>query len=74
MSFDEWEKSVPVTIRGDALWKLDAYRLALFASDFAWIDVTIRLLLAMVPDQRGISIRESVAPYGIGLTTEIPLA
>ena len=41
MNFDEWEKSVPVTIRGYALWKMEAYRLALFASDFAFFSIHV---------------------------------
>jgi len=39
-SFGEWEKSVPSEITGDALWKLDAYRLALFAARLGFRDVT----------------------------------
>lgn len=33
-----WEKSVPAAITGDVLWKVQAYRLALFAADIAWPD------------------------------------
>jgi four helix bundle protein len=40
MNYDEWAKTVPPTITGDVLWKVEAYRLALFASDFCWYDVT----------------------------------
>jgi four helix bundle protein len=40
MSFDEWLKSVPGEITGDSLWKMEAYRLALFAADVGWCDVT----------------------------------
>ncbi len=39
-SYTEWEQSVPEVIRNDALWRMEVYRLALFASDLAWIDVT----------------------------------
>jgi four helix bundle protein len=31
---------VPVDLTEDSLWKMEAYRLALFAADFAWYDVT----------------------------------
>jgi len=31
---------VPVEITGDSLWKMEAYRLALFAADVGWHDVT----------------------------------
>lgn len=40
MSFEEWLKSVPLEITGDSLWKMEAYRLALFAADLGWHDVT----------------------------------
>jgi four helix bundle protein len=40
MNFTEWEKTVPVEITGDPLWKVTAYRLALFAADIGWVDVT----------------------------------
>jgi len=40
MRYDEWEQSVPETIRGDSLWKVKAYRLALFLTDVGWHDVT----------------------------------
>jgi four helix bundle protein len=38
MTFHYWEKDVPAEIRGDSVWKLEAYRLGLFASDLAWED------------------------------------
>jgi four helix bundle protein len=40
MTFDEWVKTVPAAITGDVLWKVEAYRLALFAADVGWSDVT----------------------------------
>lgn len=40
MKYSEWEESVPDAIRGDSLWKMEAYRLALFAGDIGWQDVT----------------------------------
>jgi four helix bundle protein len=40
MDYQEWEKNVPADITGDVLWKLRAYRLALFVGDLAWSDVT----------------------------------
>jgi four helix bundle protein len=39
MNFDEWLKSIPPSIAGDPLWKVEAYRLALFAADVGWRDV-----------------------------------
>jgi four helix bundle protein len=40
MNFDEWLAGVPEEIRADSLWKMEAYRLALFAADLGWSDVT----------------------------------
>ena len=40
MNYDEWLKSVPVEIAGDSLWKAEVYRLALFAADLGWHDVS----------------------------------
>ncbi len=40
MNYDEWVKTVPAAITGDVLWKVEAYRLGLFAADIGWHDVT----------------------------------
>jgi four helix bundle protein len=40
MNYESWLKSVPVEITGDSIWKMEAYRLALFAAELAWHDVT----------------------------------
>jgi four helix bundle protein len=40
MNYQEWMTSVPAEITGDSLWKMEAYRLALFLADLAWHDVT----------------------------------
>jgi four helix bundle protein len=40
MTFEEWEPSVPESIRADALWKVTVYRLALFLADLSWSDAT----------------------------------
>lgn len=40
MNFAEWSKTVPGSLAGDPLWKVEAYRLALFAVEVAWADVT----------------------------------
>lgn len=39
MKYDEWVESVPVQIREDAVWQVEAYRLALFAADIGWHDI-----------------------------------
>ena len=38
MTFEEWEQSVPLPIRRDTLWRVEAYRLGLFLSDLVWAD------------------------------------
>lgn len=40
MTFDEWVASLPDEIKGDTLWKMEAYRLALFAAEIGWHDIT----------------------------------
>jgi len=40
VEYAEWASSVPKEITGDSLWKMEAYRLALFAADLGWHDVT----------------------------------
>ncbi len=40
MKFEEWLQAVPAELTGDPLWRNEVYRLALFAGDIAWADVT----------------------------------
>jgi four helix bundle protein len=40
VKYSEWCDSVPLEIRGDSLWKMEVYRLSLFASHLGWRDVT----------------------------------
>jgi len=40
MDYEAWAWGVPKTLTGDPLWKVQAYRLALFAADIGWEDVT----------------------------------
>lgn len=40
MNYQEWEQAVPRTITDDMLWRMRVYRLALFAADIGWQDVT----------------------------------
>ncbi len=39
MKYSSWEVDVPEELKRDALWRVEAYRLALFLSDIAWQDV-----------------------------------
>lgn len=38
MKYSEWEASVSDAIRQDSVWRVEAYRLALFLADLAWND------------------------------------
>lgn len=40
MNYEMWAKMVPAEITSDSLWKMEAFRLALFAADLGWRDVT----------------------------------
>lgn len=40
MNYEEWVAMVPEQIRADSLWKITAYRLALFLGDLGWQDTT----------------------------------
>ena len=40
MNYAEWEKGLPRDVTGDTLWKIEAYRLGLFAGYLAWEDVS----------------------------------
>ena len=39
MNYTEWLGTVPSEITNDPIWKLEVYRLALFAGDIGWEDV-----------------------------------
>ena len=39
MKYAEWLGTVPSEIMNDPIWKLEVYRLALFADDIGWNDV-----------------------------------
>jgi hypothetical protein len=38
VNYGEWTETVPEEIKADSLWKMTAYRLALFLSDLGWRD------------------------------------
>jgi four helix bundle protein len=41
MEYDEWDRAVPEEIKADSLWKVKAYRLALYLSDLCWEDTVL---------------------------------
>lgn len=52
MRYDEWQAGVPEQIKGDLLWRLEAYQLGLFIGDIAWQDASA---LAKVPLTRDLA-------------------
>lgn len=43
MGYKEWEITVPDVLKDDTLWKVTAYRLALYAGDLCWEDLSVVL-------------------------------
>jgi four helix bundle protein len=55
MNYEEWARLVPEALTQDTLWRIEAYRLAVFLADIGWNDVT-RLL----GDKRTISLSDQL--------------
>jgi four helix bundle protein len=55
MDYQEWVQSVPATITRDTLWKMEVYRLALFAADSGWQDVG-----ALAQDRRMVTLADQL--------------
>jgi hypothetical protein len=55
MTYQQWERGVSRYIREDSLWRVEAYRLALFLSDLAWTDVS-----RLVEDRRTVAIADQL--------------
>jgi len=55
MNYEEWEAAVPETITADSLWKMQAYRFALFLADIGWHDVT-----KLMQDRRTIGLADQL--------------
>lgn len=55
MNYRDWEKDIPVAFTTDPLWKVEAYRLALFIADISWLDVT-----KLVQDKRTLSLSDQL--------------
>jgi len=51
MNYKDWEDSVSKAITADSLWKMTAYRLALFIGDISWPDVS-----KLIQDRRTVGI------------------
>ncbi len=55
MGYADWESSVPEAISGDSLWKMQAYRKALYATELGWHDVT-----RLVRDRRTVALADQL--------------
>ena len=55
MNYEDWIKTVPSEITGDPLWRVEAYRLALLASDLGWRDVT-----KLISDKRTLALLDQL--------------
>jgi four helix bundle protein len=56
MTHDEWLRSVPVEISNDPLWRMEVYRISLFAVDLAWHDVS-----KLIRDKRTVSLADQLS-------------
>ena len=48
MTYDQWEETASQAVRSDPTWKVEAYRLGLFAGAAAWMDAEV-----LICDPRG---------------------
>jgi four helix bundle protein len=55
MNYEEWMGSVPSAITGDPLWRVEAYRLALFVGELGWHDVT-----KLIKDKRTLELADQL--------------
>ena len=55
LKFEEWERTVPESITGDALWRVKVYRLALYAANIGWNDISV-----LAKDRRAVSLSDQL--------------
>jgi len=55
MTYNEWLASVPPELTNAPLWRMEVYRLAVFASDLAWHDVS-----RLAKDKRTVSLSDQL--------------
>ena len=55
MTFEEWLAAVPAELSDDPLWRMEVYRLAVFAGDLAWRDVC-----KLARDKRTVSLSDQL--------------
>src|SRR5512145_207352 len=66
MTYEEWLVSVPRELSDDPLWRMEVYRLALFASDLAWHDAS-----KLIQDKRTISLADQLYRAVSSIATNI---
>jgi four helix bundle protein len=54
--YQDWIQSVPATITKDSVWKMEVYRLSLFAADIGWQDV-----VALTQDRRTLGLADQLS-------------
>jgi four helix bundle protein len=55
MNYHEWLKTVPNDFTEDALWRMEVYRVSLFAGDLAWYDAT-----RLMQDRRALKLSDQL--------------
>jgi four helix bundle protein len=55
MTFKEWVETVPRELSEDPLWRMEVYRLSMFAADLAWPDAT-----KLIQDERTIGLADQL--------------
>lgn len=55
MTYKEWLETVPRELTEDPLWRMEVYRLSVFAADLAWPDAT-----KLIQDKRTISLADQL--------------
>ena len=55
MTFKEWLETVPRELSEDPLWRMEVYRLSVFAADLAWPDVA-----KLIGDKRTMSLADQL--------------
>jgi four helix bundle protein len=55
MNYKTWEQSVPEAYKADSLWKMTAYRRALYLSDLCWQDSQV-----LLKDKRTLSVADQL--------------
>ena len=70
MKYEDWERVIPEEIKGDSLWKMEAYRLALFAVDLGWYDVTKLMQDRRTMALSGFTLQCEASPWDVSVFTQ----